>query len=88
MIYCVRCVNISEAHRLAGDYAEKLKPHISEVRRYRAYPLIKLNDGSELHFVTDGFYPKWCIGMTYKLIWRGRISDETYRSGHLFKSSD
>lgn len=88
MIYCVRCDNIREAHRLTDDYVEKLKPQISEVRRFRTYPLIKLKDGSELHFVTDGLYPKWCKGMTYKVIWCGRISDKTYRSGYPLKSSD
>lgn len=88
MIYCVRCDNIREAHRLADDYVEKLKPQISEVRRFQTYPLIKLKDGSELHFVTNGLYPKWCIGMTYKVIWLGKISDKTYRSGYPLKSSD
>lgn len=88
MIYCVRCDNIREAHRLTDDYVEKLKPQISEVRRFRTYPLIKLKDGSELHFVTHGLYPKWCKGMTYKEIWSGRISDKTYRSGYSLKSSD
>ena len=88
MIYCVRCDNIREAHRLSDDYTEKLKPQISEVRRSRTYPLIKLNDGSELHFVTDGLFPKWCKGRTYKEIWRGRISDKTYHSGWPCKSSD
>lgn len=84
MIYCVRCDNIREAHRLTDDYVEKLKPQISEVRRFRTYPLIKLKDGSELHFVTHGLYPKWCKGRIYKEIWCGRISDKSYCSGHPF----
>lgn len=88
MIYCVRCINMHHAQDLVRRYADKLKPYISEIRKYRAYPCIKLKDGSELHFITHDYYKTWCKGITYKMIFNGKVEEEVYHSGHPVKSSD
>lgn len=88
MIYCVRCADILDAHERTKKYIEKLKPHVSEVRRFRQYPIIKLKDGSEIHFVSHIHYKTWCKGVTYKLIINGEIDKHTYHSGYPFEKSN
>lgn len=82
MIYCVKCVNFLEAQEQARIYMKQLKAELSEVRRYRAIPVIVLKNSDELHFVPVGkTLENWCLGRTYKIIG----DDKTYRSGHPFK---
>lgn len=82
MIYCVRCVNIRDAHRRVNDlikFSERKnsKHTIKEVRRYRTYPVVILTDNSEIHFVSDDYYRSWCLGKTYKFFG----DDNIYHSG-------
>lgn len=84
MIYCVLCANIQNAHRRVNDFIRisernNSKHLIKEVRRYRTYPVIILAAGTEIHFVSNAFYSKWCKGRTYKFF--GDEDEKVYHSG-------
>ena len=89
MIYCIRTVNIPDAHEAAKMFIKDLeaknkKDTILEIRRHRVFPVIKLKSDIEIHFVSDTVYKKWCLRRTYKIIG----DDKTYHSGRPVKDKD
>lgn len=68
MIYAVRCLNLPDTQDKARAYMKKYKTQIKEIRRHRMIPVILLNSGDELHFVTQFTWSDWCKGKTYQFI--------------------
>lgn len=69
MIYCVRCINYQDAQNRVRLYMKELKAQLSEIRRYRANPVIVLKNKDEIHFVTFHEYKtRWNFGRVYKFI--------------------
>lgn len=68
MIYAVRCINVQDAQEQTRKYMKEYKVQIKEIRRHRMIPVIILNSGDELHFVTQFTWRDWCYGRTYKFL--------------------
>ena len=62
MIYAVRCINVQDAQDQARKYMKEYKVQIKEIRRHRMIPVIYLNSGDELHFITSFNWKDWCVG--------------------------
>ena len=82
MIYAVKCLNLQDCQEQARRYMKEYKLQIKEVRRYRLTPVILLNSGDEIHFITSLNWKDWCIGRTYQFlgkntIWHGKYPVKT-----------
>lgn len=81
MIYAVRCINVQDAQDQARKYMKEYKVQIKEIRRHRMIPVICLNSGDELHFITSFNWKDWCIGRTYQFLGE----DTTFRGKYPVK---
>lgn len=68
MIYAVKCINLQNCQEQARRYMEEYKLQIKEVRRHRPTPVIILQSGDEIHFLTHFTWDRWCKGLTYKFL--------------------
>ena len=81
MIYAVKCNNLQDCQFQARQYMKEYKVQLKEARRCRAIPVIVLNSGDELHFVTQFTWGDWCKGRTYQFL--GETT--TYHGRHPIK---
>lgn len=84
MIYCVRCSTILETHERCKRFIKLAEVNnlaftIKEIRKYRTYPVVYFASGTEVHFITDAIYPRWCLGKTYQFF--GDEDKKVYHSG-------
>lgn len=74
------CWSIRKCEEQYKNYIKKNREKISKT--FKRYPMrIRLEDDTEIFFMTDEYYATWCKGRTYKFY----ESDGIYRSDRKIK---